>query len=73
MDEKKGTPATRAKNKYNAANYDRLYPYAPKGRKEVYEAAATKAGYSLNEYIIKSIEEKIERDENKCNKKEPQE
>ncbi|OMG47250.1 transcriptional regulator, partial [Paenibacillus macerans] len=31
MEDKKGTAATRAKNKYNAANYDRLYPYVPKG------------------------------------------
>ncbi|MBU7320836.1 transcriptional regulator [Paenibacillus oleatilyticus] len=62
MDEKKGSAATRAKNKYNAANYDRLYPYVPKGRKAVYEEAATKAGVSLNDYIIKALDEKVERD-----------
>ncbi|MNI35328.1 hypothetical protein D3C73_893510 [compost metagenome] len=62
MEEKKGTAATRAKNKYNAANYDRLYPYAPKGRKSEYEAAAKDAGVSLNDYIITAIEEKLERD-----------
>ncbi|RJE88642.1 antitoxin [Paenibacillus sp. 1011MAR3C5] len=62
MSETKGSAATRAKNKYNAANYDRLYPYAPKGRKAVYEAAAAKAGVSLNDYILTAIEEKIERD-----------
>ncbi|GIP17740.1 hypothetical protein J40TS1_33820 [Paenibacillus montaniterrae] len=64
--EKKGSAATRAKNKYNAANYDRLYPYAPKGRKAVYEAAAKRAGMSLNDFIITAIEEKI-------NKKDPTE
>ncbi|MFC3802787.1 transcriptional regulator [Cohnella sp. GCM10012308] len=56
MDEKKGSAATRAKNKYNAANYDRLYPNVPKGRKAVYEAAAAKAGMSLNEFIIKALD-----------------
>lgn len=60
--EKKGTPATRAKNKYNAANYDRLYPYVEKGKKAYYEEEAKKAGYeSLNQFIIDAIEEKIRR------------
>ncbi|MBP1992563.1 transcriptional regulator [Paenibacillus eucommiae] len=62
MDEKKGSAATRAKNKFNAANYDRLYPYVKKGRKAVYEEAAAAAGVSLNDYIITAIEEKIERE-----------
>lgn len=59
--ERKGTSATRAKNKYNAANYDRLYPYVPKGRKEIYEAAAKATGMSLNEFIIAALDEKVER------------
>ncbi|ALS26941.1 hypothetical protein IJ21_15370 [Paenibacillus sp. 32O-W] len=59
--ERKGTSATRAKNKYNASNYDRLYPYVPKGRKKEYEAAAKKANMSLNEFIIEALEEKVER------------
>lgn len=61
--EKSGTAATKAKNKYNAANYDRLYPYVKKGRKAEYEEAAQKAGISLNEYIIEAIEEKIAREQ----------
>ncbi|MCF8018277.1 MAG: antitoxin [Vallitaleaceae bacterium] len=61
MKDKKGTPATRAKNKYNAQNYDRLYPYTKKGRKSVYEEAAEKAGMTLNEFMISAIEEKVER------------
>lgn len=60
--EKRGKAATRAKNKYNAAHYDRLYPVVPKGRKAVYEAAAKAAGMSLNEYIIAAIEERMARD-----------
>lgn len=65
VEDKKGTAATRAKNKYNAANYDRLYPYVAKGRKAVYEEAAKAAGVSLNDFIISAIEEKIERDKMK--------
>lgn len=60
--ERTGTAATKAKQKYNAANYDRLYPYVPKGRKEVYEEAAQAAGMSLNEYITAALDEKVERD-----------
>lgn len=62
MTDNKGTSATRAKNKYNAANYDRLYPYVPKGRKAVYEEAAKAAGVSLNDFVITALEEKLERD-----------
>ncbi|WP_342547635.1 transcriptional regulator [Paenibacillus sp. FSL P2-0089] len=62
MDDKKGKSSTRAKNKYNSANYDRLYPFVPKGQKAIYEAAAKAAGMSLNDYIITAIEEKMKRD-----------
>lgn len=58
----KGTSATRAKNKYNAANYDRIYPVVPKGRKKMYEQAAADAGESLSEYVIKAIEQRLERE-----------
>lgn len=51
MDQRKGTAATRAKNKYNAENYDRLYPYVKRGKKEKYQRAAEAAGCSLNEFI----------------------
>lgn len=61
MENRKGTSATRAKNKYNAQNYDRLYPYVKKGRKAVYEEAAQKAGMTLNEFMIEAIEEKTEK------------
>jgi len=59
---RKGTAATKAKNKYNAENYDRLYSYVKKGRKVVYEEAAKAAGVSLNDYITTAIEEKVARD-----------
>lgn len=52
VSEKKGTAATRAKNKYNAENYDRLYPYVKKGKKELYLKAVTAGGFdSLNDFI----------------------
>lgn len=56
MEEKKGKAATRAKNKYNAANYDRLSPFVRKGKKERYKEAATAAGYSLNEFMEKAMD-----------------
>ena len=51
MEQRKGTAATRAKNKYNAENYDRLYPYVKRGKKERYQRAAEAVGCSLNEFI----------------------
>ncbi|MFI3254512.1 MAG: antitoxin [Eubacteriales bacterium] len=43
---------TRAKAKYNKENYDRLYPFVKKGKKELYQEAAKKGGYeSLNSFI----------------------
>ena len=47
MEKKKYASNTRAKNKWNAENYDRLYPYVKKGKKEIYLAAAQAAGMSL--------------------------
>ncbi len=61
MDERKGTAATRAKNKYNTENYDRLYPHIKKGKKENYQAAAKKAGYSLNEFMERAMDELAEK------------
>lgn len=59
--ESRGKSSTRAKNKYNAANYDRLYPVVPKGRKSVYEEAAKDAGMTLNEFMNEAFEEKLEK------------
>ena len=46
MEKKKYASNTRAKNKWNAENYDRLYPYVKKGKKEIYLAAAQAAAAS---------------------------
>lgn len=56
MEQKKGNAATRAKYKYNTANYDRLYPYVKRGKKEIYLQAAAAAGCSLNEFIERSLD-----------------
>lgn len=57
-----GTSATRAKNKYQAKKYDRHNLLIPKGRKEIYQAAAAATGESLTAYIIKAIEQRMERE-----------
>ena len=41
MEKKTGTAATKAKNKYNAANYERLYPFVKKGKKEIPESGGS--------------------------------
>lgn len=57
-----GTSATRAKNKYNKANYDQYLFRMPKGDKERYMEIARQRDMSLNTYIIQALEEKIERE-----------
>lgn len=46
--EVKGKASTRAKNKYNANNYDSLRIVVPKGRKADVEAHAKNKGESVN-------------------------
>lgn len=59
-EEKRGTAATRAKNKYRGENYDILYPVTAKGKKEFYKAAAGRA--SLSDFIVTAIEEKMKKE-----------
>ena len=56
MNETLRKPATAAKQKYNEANYDRLYPYIHKGKKAVYQAAADEMGISLNEFVERACD-----------------
>lgn len=52
MEKKKYACNTRAKNKWNAENYDRLYPYVKIGKKAVYQKAVEAGGFeSLNDLI----------------------
>jgi hypothetical protein len=51
-----GKASTKAKNKYNDANYDRISLSVPKGKKEEYKQLADNAGKSLNQFIIDCVE-----------------
>ena len=57
--------ATKAKNKYNAKTYDRLYPVVKAGCNSKIEDAAKAAGQSLNDYIVTAIYERMEREGHK--------
>lgn len=50
-----GTAETRAKNKFNKKNYDRLAVFVPKGDRELIKAVAKSKGYSMNEFILKAV------------------
>ena len=51
-----GKASTKAKNKYNDANYDRISLSVPAGKKEEYRKRAEAEGKSLNQYIMDCIE-----------------
>lgn len=55
---------TRANRKWNEANLDRLYVTVPKGAKEEIKSAASAAGESVNGYIKRAIEMRMEREGN---------
>lgn len=52
----------KAVNKYVKNNYDRINVTFPKGQKEVITAAAEAAGESVNGYIKKAVERRMQRD-----------
>ena len=52
---------SQAVNRYAAKTYDRLYPFVPKGHKAKIQAAADTLGESLNDFIVKAIDERMER------------
>ena len=56
VQETKGKEATRAKNKYNAANYDSLRIVVPKGKKEIIRKYATNKGKSINGFVNEAID-----------------
>ena len=65
-EERKGTSATRAKNKYNAKVYDHISFRVPKGEKEKIDKTINNLGYtSKNKFITDAIYEKIERETKK--------
>ena len=52
----------RAVHKYVKANYDRLELTMPKGKKDVIKAAAQAQGESVNGYITRAVDERLERE-----------
>jgi len=52
-----GKSSTKAKNKYNETNYDRIHISVPKGDKEKYKALASSRGLSLTQLIVNLLEE----------------
>ena len=51
----------RANKKYNSINYDEIKVRVPKGRREIIKAYAEENGESLNSFIIKLINEAMEK------------
>ena len=62
MSDSTGKASTRAKNKYNASNYDSLRIVVPKGKKELIKAHADENGESINGFVNRAIEEAMQRD-----------
>lgn len=58
-----GKSATKAKNKYNAENYERISLNVPKGEKEVIREHAEAMDETLNGFINRAINETMERDQ----------
>lgn len=60
MEKKNYKSNTRAKNKWNAENYDRLYPYVKKGKKAIYQKAVECGDFeSMNELIETATDERV--------------
>lgn len=57
-----GKTSASVKNKWIANAYDRINLTVPKGQKDVIKACATAQGESVNEYIKKAIEARMERE-----------
>lgn len=49
-------------NKYMAKAYDRIGIIVPKGQKPLIQAAAQRAGKSVNQYVYDAIAAQMERD-----------
>ena len=63
MPPRKYTEAKREGNrKWDTANLDRVSIAMPKGKKDIIKEAAAAAGESVNQYIIKAVEQRMERE-----------
>ncbi|MBQ9347105.1 MAG: antitoxin [Oscillibacter sp.] len=54
-----GRTSASSKNRWNAANYDRIGVMARKGEKEEIRAAAEKCGESVNAYILEAVRRRM--------------
>lgn len=57
-----GNAATKAKNKYNEENYERIALSVKKGGKSLIQSAAAVKGETINGYIKSAIKAKIKAD-----------
>lgn len=57
-----GKTSAKSKNEWIARAYDRINLTVPKGHKNAIQAAAQAQGESVNEYIKKAIEARMERE-----------
>ena len=66
MDNEKDRKSTdaelRAVKKYQTEKVEDIKLHVPKGKKEYYKGAADRAGMSLNQFAMTSMDEKIDRD-----------
>ncbi len=61
-----GKTSSAVKNRYNKKAYDRITLTVKKGKKDIIKAHAEMQGTSVNDFINRAIDEKIEKD-NKIN------
>ncbi len=57
-----GKTTAAVKNRYNAKTYDRIEIVVKKGKKDIIKEHATAQGESVNEYIGRAIDERMERE-----------
>lgn len=53
----------KAVNKYVKNNYDRINVTFPKGQKEIIKDHAKRRGESVNGFIVRSVNERMEREQ----------
>lgn len=58
-----GKKSTATKNKWNAANYDRVNLTVAKGKKETIKQHAESRGETVNSFINRAIDETMTRDQ----------
>ena len=52
----------RANAKWNSKNYDKMTFHISKGKKDIIKSHATKQGLSLNAFVVRAIDEAIQKD-----------